>query len=253
MRAALLLVAVTNTIQPNHEVNLRIWAETGQLKAIEELLATAEDIDVDVSDAQGWTALMYAAKSNKEAIVTLLLNVGADHRLTNDFCETALHVAARKGSTEVVRILLDAGANLVLRDSEDRTPLFRAIEQQQANVIDLLQATARKRARMGHPTAVDEQKGEIVPPEILDYVQPEYTKSASQQEVEGIVVLKVLLRETGRVGAVRVTKSLEASLDYSAIKAVKQWTFVPARRKGIPLNVVIDIEITFEHTPKGKF
>ncbi len=249
----LLSLALAASAQPDRGVNLRVWAEMGQVEAIERLLAGNELVDVDVPDAQGWTALMYAAKSNQAAIAELLLRAGADHRLTSDFGETALHVAAREGSTEVAGVLLEAGANLRLRDSEGRTPLFRAVNRGRADVTDLLQETARKRARIRHLEATDEEPGEIVPPEILDYVRPEYTESALQQEIQGTVVLKVLVRETGRVGAVRITKSLEPSLDRSAVKAVRRWTFAPARRGGVPLNVVVDVEIPFEppDQPKG--
>ena len=49
------------------------------------------------------------------------------------------------------------------------------------------------------------------------------------------------------VGDVNITKSLDSTfgLDQEAIKAAKQWRFVPGRRFGQPVAVLVTIELTF--------
>ena len=51
----------------------------------------------------------------------------------------------------------------------------------------------------------------------------------------------------GTVGEVNITKSLDSAfgLDQEAIKAAKRWRFVPGRRFGQPVAVLVTIELTF--------
>jgi TonB family protein len=51
----------------------------------------------------------------------------------------------------------------------------------------------------------------------------------------------------GSVGEVKVTRSLDPifGLDQEAIKAAKQWKFMPGTRFGQPVPVLVTIELSF--------
>ena len=50
----------------------------------------------------------------------------------------------------------------------------------------------------------------------------------------------------GTVGDdVTITRSLDDELDQEAIKAMKQWKFKPGTKDGKPVNVQVNIEMTF--------
>ena len=51
----------------------------------------------------------------------------------------------------------------------------------------------------------------------------------------------------GLVGDVRITKSLDRifGLDEEALRAAKQWLFIPGTRFGQPVPVLVVIELTF--------
>jgi protein TonB len=51
----------------------------------------------------------------------------------------------------------------------------------------------------------------------------------------------------GNVGDVTVTRSLDATygLDEEAAKAIKQWRFKPGTKDGKPVNVRVEVELTF--------
>ncbi len=51
----------------------------------------------------------------------------------------------------------------------------------------------------------------------------------------------------GTVGPVKVVRSLDPTygLDQEALKAARQWRFVPGTRSGVPVAVQITIELTF--------
>ena len=75
---------------------------------------------------------------------------------------------------------------------------------------------------------------------------PRYPRDAHRQGLEGVVLLSVLVRSDGRVEEARVAASSGAEvLDEAALDAVKQWTFVPARQGGRPVESVVEVPVKF--------
>lgn len=70
----------------------------------------------------------------------------------------------------------------------------------------------------------------IIPPSILNRINPTYPQSARQAGIEGTVILKIQIYENGHAGNVTVFRSSgNEELDNAAISTVKQWSFVPAK------------------------
>jgi protein TonB len=82
-------------------------------------------------------------------------------------------------------------------------------------------------------------------PEKLTEVKPRYTAEAMRNKIQGTVSLEIVVLESGRVGDVRVTRSLTPDLDQAAIAAAKQWMFVPARQGGKAVAVRVPLELEF--------
>jgi len=55
-----------------------------------------------------------------------------------------------------------------------------------------------------------------------------------------------VVRQDGSVGNVRVTRSLGAGLEQRAVEAVRQWRFGPAKRRGTPVDVVVEVSVEFK-------
>jgi protein TonB len=64
--------------------------------------------------------------------------------------------------------------------------------------------------------------------------------------VEGTVVLRVLVDETGQVRSVKHVSGPGGGLDEAAAKAVARFRFRPALRKGQPVATEIRYAYTFE-------
>ena len=85
----------------------------------------------------------------------------------------------------------------------------------------------------------------ITAPAILREVKPDYTEDARRRGLSGDVVLEIVVKSDGRVGAVRVMQGLGAGLDQRAVEAVRQWRFSPARRLGTPVDVLVEVAVEF--------
>lgn len=85
----------------------------------------------------------------------------------------------------------------------------------------------------------------ITPPGLLREVRPDYTEEARRRNLEGEVVLEIVVRSDGSVGSLRVLQGLGGGLDQRAVEAVRQWRFSPARRHGTPVDVLVEVAVEF--------
>ena len=86
----------------------------------------------------------------------------------------------------------------------------------------------------------------IEPPSLLREVKPDYTEEARRRGIEGAVVMEIVVRRDGSVGDVRVLDGLGHGLDQRATAAVRQWRFSPARRRGAPVDVIVEVAMEFK-------
>lgn len=88
-------------------------------------------------------------------------------------------------------------------------------------------------------------KDGVKAPVLVREVKPQYTKDAMDRKVQGSVEVKAVVLADGTVGDVEVTKSLDPDLDQEAVKATKQWRFRPGTKDDKPVDVEVNIELTF--------
>jgi periplasmic protein TonB len=86
----------------------------------------------------------------------------------------------------------------------------------------------------------------ITAPAILREVKPDYTEEGRRRNVEGDVVLEIVVRSDGTVGSVKLVQGLGAGLDQRAVEAVRQWRFSPAKRYGTPVDVIVEVAMEFK-------
>lgn len=76
---------------------------------------------------------------------------------------------------------------------------------------------------------------------------PPYPEVAQERGLEGRVVMKVHVQPDGKPDSVTVSKSSgHQILDDAAVKAVLQWTFVPAKRGDTPIAGYVNVPYTFK-------
>ena len=86
----------------------------------------------------------------------------------------------------------------------------------------------------------------VSPPQLVREVRADYTDEARRANIVGEVVLEIVVKRDGTVGDVRVLQRLGAGLVERAIQAVRQWRFSPARLKGTPVDVIVEVAVDFK-------
>ena len=86
---------------------------------------------------------------------------------------------------------------------------------------------------------------EITSPVAVKKVDPQYVPSAIRDRVEGTVTLAAQILRDGTVSNVQVVQSLDARLDLSAVGALTLWRFQPGRKKGVPVDLEVLVQIPF--------
>jgi protein TonB len=75
---------------------------------------------------------------------------------------------------------------------------------------------------------------------------PIYPEKALRERIRGVVVLRVLVSETGEPVEVRVEAGARADLDTAAVDAARQWRFEPATKGGRPVRSYARLRFPFE-------
>jgi periplasmic protein TonB len=86
----------------------------------------------------------------------------------------------------------------------------------------------------------------IAAPRLLKEVKAAYTEEARVKNLEGEVVLEIVVRRDGSVGDVRLVAGLPSGLNDRAIAAVRQWRFAPATRLGQPVDILVEVAVEFK-------
>jgi TonB family protein len=85
----------------------------------------------------------------------------------------------------------------------------------------------------------------VTVPKVVREVKPRYTSDAMLAKVQGSVLLECVVDVDGTVSDARVERSLDPVLDIQALNAARQWQFEPGTKDGMPVPVVVVIELTF--------
>ncbi|NIP93152.1 MAG: hypothetical protein GWO24_06725, partial [Akkermansiaceae bacterium] len=114
-----------------------LWAAYHDDLEMGRLLVKAR-ADVNQANRYGVRPLSLACQNGNAGFAALLLEAGADPNATLAGGETALMTAARTGVADVVKVLLERGARVDARERRGQTALMWAAAEGHLEVVDLL-------------------------------------------------------------------------------------------------------------------
>jgi len=111
--------------------------KSGQRTAAVEMIAK-KSADVNAVEADGSTALLWAANLNDTDLAARLLKAGANPKVRNQLGSTPLGEAALNSNTELMKALLDAGADPNAAGADGQTPLMIIVRTSNVAAAKLL-------------------------------------------------------------------------------------------------------------------
>ena len=88
----------------------------------------------------------------------------------------------------------------------------------------------------------------VEPPVFTRKVAPDYPEQAVRIKLQGYVILEAILRKDGTVDDINVLRGLgkgKFGFEENAMKALKQWEFLPGKVSGNPADVRMTLKIDF--------
>ena len=86
--------------------------------------------------------------------------------------------------------------------------------------------------------------GNVQSSKLIRRVEPSYPELAKRARVSGIVLLQVIVGESGDVAEVKVIRG-HPLLTPAAVNAVKQWQYSPTLLNGEPVPVIATVTVNF--------
>ena len=85
----------------------------------------------------------------------------------------------------------------------------------------------------------------VVAPKMVRRKDPNYPITSIRQKIKGDVTLEAVIGTDGKVEKARVKIPLHPSLDFEALKCIKEWQFEAARFNDAPVRVVVEVLMSF--------
>jgi ankyrin repeat protein len=134
--ACAVAAVLASTALQSASANVAGAARNADIDEVRKLIAAGSD--VNATEADGTSALLWAAHQGSPELVSLLLEAGANPNAANAFGVTPLLEASRYGDVATIKVLLEGGADVAAAAREGETALMAAARTGSAEGVKLL-------------------------------------------------------------------------------------------------------------------
>jgi TonB family protein len=128
------------------------------------------------------------------------------------------------------------------RPSADQTEKFQQMHQRAQEMVQ--RGLEKCSSGVAGPIG-----GNILAPRKLVDVKPEYPENLKTAQVGGVVVMEAVIGTDGTIKDVQVTSSPDPDLGNAAVEAVRQWQFSSTLLNCTPIDVRMQVTVTFRIQP----
>jgi protein TonB len=82
-------------------------------------------------------------------------------------------------------------------------------------------------------------------PQVKTRARAEYPEMARRAQIEGTVIVKVLVGPDGLVKDAQILQGVNPILDKQALIAARKWTFIPGKQRNIPVKAWMAVPFNF--------
>ena len=86
---------------------------------------------------------------------------------------------------------------------------------------------------------------QVTPPKGKSIPEPEYTEMARAVQLQGEVVVELIVDENGKPQDLMIARPMGMGLDDAAVDKIRTWTFKPGLKDGKPVATCATVEIAF--------
>jgi TonB family protein len=222
--------------------------------AMASLYKNPPDPEKTLAIAQEWTKA--DPTDSKPLMLAAQVHISRARELRGTPVEAALHFdRALQALDEAIQLSPSDHAPRALRvstarqrvsitqDPEERARLLREIDAATWESDRMPPPPPAEAARAAFPNAV-RVGGNIRAPQKTRDVRPQYPDKAREDRIQGVVILEIVITESGSVADAQVLRSIPA-LDAAAMGAVRQWQFMPTLLNGVAVPVIMTVTVQF--------
>jgi TonB family protein len=166
-----------------------------------------------------------------ERLVKLARESGFRVKSSSDSADATPRVADKNGSGQCMGV--QEGTQLVAQEQDQRR---RIIQSKIYSVVS---------EGIMSPAPILPQATELEAAATEEALPPSGQKGA-KPKIQGTVLLALVVGIDGSVLQVKILRSTAKELDVKAAETAENWKFVPARKNGMPVPVLINIETNFK-------
>jgi TonB family protein len=236
--------ADTNAKNTQGNTPLQLAMNRGFIGIVKLLIAK---VDVNAKNGKGETLLHAVSRQGHKDVAEMLLAEGADINAKDNDGYTPLHLAAEFGHKDIAELLLAKGADVHARNRCDATPLQMVYGHREiAEFLSHNGGNFDTNPDTGNGLKAYEAEKLDALPSRLQMPIPSYTQEAREKGIEGMVVLKGIIRKDGTVDSLKVCRGLGYGLDESALNTIaSKWRFKPGTKNDIAVDVNAIITVSF--------
>lgn len=151
---------------------------------------------------------------------------------------------------ELERLRTQEEQEIIRKEEEEKARQLAALSAERKTTEEQVRAAreSEERQEVAQQKATPPPPSRIVStPTIARRISPDYPTSARRGKEQGTTQIAVTVTSSGEVSSPKITQSSgHSALDYSALAAVQQWRFNPAKNSfGQPIAFRMTIPITF--------